>query len=160
MPAALDDGAAAPSAWHVLGLVAALALVVTLSEEVGQYVDYGIEVLKFPAALGGIFIGALVLAPEALASLRAALANHLQRSVNVCLGAALAAISLTLPAVLLTTRFTGRPIELGLGSLDTLLLALTLAVSLITFATGRTNVLQGAVHLLLFATYLFLIVVP
>lgn len=149
-----------PSGWHAVGIVGALAPVVLLAEELAGYVDFAIEHLHAPAALGGVLIAALILAPEGLGALRAAWANHLQRSVNICLGSALATISLTVPVVLMIGLVTGRSVELGLGSLGVTLLALTLLVSLITFASGHTNVLQGAVHLVLFLSYVFLILVP
>ena len=149
-----------PSAWHALGILAALVPVVLLAEGLAAYIDHAIENLGAPAALGGVLIAGLILAPEALGALRAAWADHLQRSINICLGSALATISLTVPAVLLIGLVTGRSVELGLGPLATTLLALTLLVSLITFASGHTNVLQGAVHLVLFLSYVFLILVP
>lgn len=155
-----EHAAHPPSAWHALGIVAALLPVVLLAEGLAAYVDHAIENLRAPAALSGVLIALLILAPEALGALRAAWADHLQRSINICLGSALATISLTVPAVLLIGLVTGRSVELGLGPLGTTLLALTLLVSLITFASGHTNVLQGAVHLVLFLSYVFLILVP
>jgi Ca2+:H+ antiporter len=149
-----------PSRWHALGLVGALVPVVFLAEALARYVDLGIEELRAPPALGGVLIAILVLAPEALASFRAALANRVQRSVNICLGSALATISLTVPMVLLIAATTGRTVELGLGDLGMVLLAATLLVSVVTFASGRTNVLQGAIHLILFASYVFFVIVP
>jgi Ca2+:H+ antiporter len=149
-----------PSSWHGLGLLIAMVPVVLLAEELARYVDHGIEKLGAPTALGGIFVAALVLSPDALGSLRAALANRLQRSVNICLGAALATISLTVPTVLLISAATGRPVELGVDGVHVVLLALTLLGSVITFASGHTNVLQGAIHLVLFACYVFFVLVP
>jgi Ca2+:H+ antiporter len=155
-----EHAAHRPSAWHALGIVAALLPVVLLAEELAAYVDHAIEHLGAPAALGGLLIAGLILAPEALGALRAAWANHLQRSINICLGSALATIGLTVPAVLVIGLVTGRSVELGLDPLAITLLALTLLVSLITFASGHTNVLQGAVHLMLFLSYVFLTLVP
>jgi Ca2+:H+ antiporter len=102
----------------------------------------------------------LVLSPEGLTALRAALDNQLQRAVNVCLGSALATIGLTIPAVLAVGLYSGRAMHLGLDRVDTVLLVLTLFVSSFTFSGGRTNVLQGAVHLLLFVVYIVLIFSP
>ena len=99
----------------------------------------------------------LVLAPESLGAVRAALANQLQRSVNILLGSVLASISLTIPAVLAIGFFTETTIILGLDTVDTILLVLTFLISMLTFAIRRTNVLLGAVHLLLFLAYLMLI---
>jgi Ca2+:H+ antiporter len=114
-------------------------------------------VLGAPPALGGLLVAVLILSPESLAAVRAALANQLQRSINLALGTALSSISLTIPAVLVIGFITGRTIILGLGAVDTLLLLLTLVVSMLTFALQRTNVLLGAVHLLVFLAYLMLI---
>ena len=110
-----------------------------------------------PAALVGFLVAALILSPESLAAVRAALANQLQRSINLLLGSVLASISLTIPAVLAIGLLTDRTVVLGLAPVDTILLVLTLALSTLTFASGRTNVLLGAVHLLLFLAYLVLI---
>jgi len=95
-----------------------------------------------------------------LAALRAASANRLQTSLNLALGSALASIGLTIPAVAAVSIWLGQPLALGLGVKDMVLLALTLLVGVITLGTGRTTVLQGIVHLVIFATFLFLTVVP
>jgi len=92
--------------------------------------------------------------------LRAALANRLQRSVNILLGSALATISLTVPAVLMIGLLIGRNVELGLDPVEMIMLLLTLAVSTLSFTGGRTNILQGAIHLVLFLTYIVLIFNP
>jgi Ca2+:H+ antiporter len=90
--------------------------------------------------------------------LRSALANQLQRSVNLLLGSVLASISLTIPAVLAIGLLTERTVILGLAPVDMIMLVLTLALSMLTFASGRANALLGAVHLLLFVAYLVLMV--
>jgi Ca2+:H+ antiporter len=107
-----------------------------------------------------VLIALLVLSPEGLAALRAARANHLQRAVNVCLGSALATIGLTIPAVLTISLVTDRHIVLGLTNVEIVLLVLTVFVSALTFGGSRTSVLQGAVHLVLFITYVALIFSP
>jgi Ca2+:H+ antiporter len=146
--------------YHVVMLLLMLLPVVLLSEFLAVIADYGIEDLDLPDALGGLMIAVLVLAPEALTALHAALVNHLQRAVNVCLGSALATIGLTIPAVLTIGLVTGRDVHLGLTQVETVLLILTLFVSGLTFGGGRTNVLQGTVHLLLFVVYVVLIFSP
>ena len=105
-------------------------------------------------------IAILVLSPEGLTAFHAALANQLQRAVNVCLGSALATIGLTIPAALIIGLMTGCKVHLGLDQVETVLLILTLFVSGFTFGGGRTNVLQGVVHLLLFIVYVALIFSP
>jgi Ca2+:H+ antiporter len=84
----------------------------------------------------------------------------LQTSLNLALGSALASIGLTIPAVAAVSILLGQPLALGLGVKDMVLLFLTLLVGVITLGTGRTTVLQGIVHLVIFATFLFLAVVP
>jgi Ca2+:H+ antiporter len=158
-----DDRAPAGPRSHPLILNAVLLLVylvpvVILAERFAEPVDYLVETLQFPAALGGVIMAVLVATPEAIGAVRAATANHLQRSVNIFLGSILSTIGLTIPSMLLVSHLTGRDIVLGVEHTDTVLLLLTLAVSVVTFASGRTNVIQGAVHLILFMVYLLLIV--
>jgi Ca2+:H+ antiporter len=143
--------------YHALFLVMYLLPLVVLAEEIALPIDHGIEVLHAPLALGGFLVAALILSPESLSATRAALANDLQRSINILLGSVLASIGLTIPAVLTIGLVTGKTIVLGLDPVDSILLVLTLAVCGLTFTSNRTNVLLGAVHLLLFLAYLMLI---
>jgi Ca2+:H+ antiporter len=143
--------------YHSLLLLAYAVPIVLLAKQIAVPIDYSISVLGAPVGLGGLLVAALILSPESLAAVRAALANQLQRSINLALGTALSSISLTIPAVLIIGFITDRTIILGLDSADTTLLLLTLVVSMLTFALERTNVLLGAVHLLLFLAYLMLI---
>lgn len=146
------------SVWfHTLLLLAYLLPLVILSEHVATPIDHTLRLWNAPHALGGVLVAGLVLAPESLGAVRAALANQLQRSVNILLGSVLASISLTIPAVLAIGFFTHSTIILGIDAVDTILLILTFVVSMLTFAVRRTNVLLGAVHLLLFLAYLMLI---
>jgi Ca2+:H+ antiporter len=116
-----------------------------------------VRVLGAPEALVGFLVAALILSPESLGAVRAALANQLQRAINLLLGSVLASISLTIPAVLAIGLITDRSVVLGLEPVDVILLLLTLGLSTITFVSGRTNILLGAVHLLLFCSYLMLL---
>ena len=141
-------------------LLLTLIPIVLLSEFLAVLVDLGIEQLGLPPELGGILIAVLVLSPEGLTALHAALDNQLQRAVNVCLGSALATIGLTIPAVLMIGLLAGSEVHLGLDQLQAVLLILTLFVSALTFGGARTNVLQGVVHLLLFVVYVALIFSP
>jgi Ca2+:H+ antiporter len=143
--------------FHGVLLIAHLLPVVLLAKQLAVPINFGIQVLQAPSALGGLLVAALVLCPESVGAIRAARANELQRSVNILLGSVLATISLTIPAVLVIGLATGREIVLGLGAVDMILLVLTLGVSTLTFASARTNVLLGAVHLLLFLAYLMLV---
>ena len=147
-----------PALKHAALLVAYLLPVVFLAEQFAAPVDYLIETLRAPAAFGGVIIAVLVATPEAIGAVRAALANHLQRSVNIFLGSVLATIGLTVPSIIVVSRLTGHDIVLGVEHTDLVMLALTLFLCVVTFGSGRTNVIQGAVHVVLFAVYLALIV--
>jgi Ca2+:H+ antiporter len=142
---------------HVSLLLAYIVPVVFLVEQLAKPIDYLVETLRAPAVLGGVTMAVLVATPEALGAVRAALADHLQRSVNIFLGSVLATIGLTVPAMLAVGELTRHELILGLEHADLVLLILTLAVSVITFASGRTNLLQGAVHVLLFLAFVLLI---
>jgi Ca2+:H+ antiporter len=113
-----------------------------------------------PKAVVGIVIAMLVLLPETWAAVRAARANRLQTSMNLAIGSALASIGLTIPAVVVASAVLDLPLVLGLDAKDMVLLALTFLVGAITLASGRTNLMQGAVHLVIFAAFLFLALVP
>jgi Ca2+:H+ antiporter len=144
-------------AYHAVLLVMYLLPLVVLAKKIALPIDHGIEVLHAPLALGGFLVAALILSPESLSATRAALANDLQRSINILLGSVLASIGLTIPAVLTIGLITGKTVILGLDPADSLLLVLTLAVCALTFTSNRTNVLLGAVHMLLFLAYVMLI---
>ncbi len=141
-------------------LLAALVAVVGLAKSLTPTLEIGVAWLDVPKAVVGIVIAGLVLLPEGLAALRAARANRLQTSLNLALGSALASIGLTIPAVAVVSIVLRQPLELGLGEKDQVLLVLTLLVGVITLGTGRTTVLQGIVHLVVFAVFLFFAVVP
>ncbi|MGH6866456.1 MAG: calcium:proton antiporter [Methyloceanibacter sp.] len=155
-----DEHQAGPLGYHLAMLFVLLVTVVALAEALAVIVDFGLEGLDLPDALGGVLIAILVLSPEGLAAFRAALDNRLQRAVNVCLGSALATIGLTIPAVLVIGLVTGLEVHLGLDQVEVVMLVVTLFVSALTFGGVRTNVLQGIVHLALFAVYLALIFSP
>ena len=143
--------------FHALMIFAYLLPIVFLAKTIAFPIDSTIDRYGAPTALGGFFVAILVLSPEALSSIRAAQANRLQRSVNILLGSVAATIALTVPAVLLIAIAIGQNVVLGLESTDSLLLLLTLGVCMVTFGSGRTNVLQGAVHMVLFFAYVGLI---
>jgi Ca2+:H+ antiporter len=141
-------------------LLASLVAVVGLAKALTPTVELAIAYAGIPKAVVGIVIAALVLLPEALAALRAARKNRLQTSLNLALGSVLATIGLTIPAVAAVSIVIGQSLELGLDAKGQVLLALTLLLGVITLGTGRTTVLQGIVHLVIFAVFLFFAVVP
>ena len=141
-------------------LLVCLVAVIGLAKALTPALDAGVSQVGAPKAVVGIVIAATVLLPEGLAALRAARLNHLQTSMNLALGSALATIGLTIPAVAVVSILLQTPLALGLGPKEQVLLALTLLVSFMTLGAGRTTVLQGIVHLVIFAAFLFLAIVP
>lgn len=141
-------------------LLGSLIVVVVLAKALTPAIEQLVTGLGAPKALVGVMIAALVLAPESIAAIRAALANRLQTSLNLALGSALASIGLTIPTVAVLSIVFDRPLTLGIGPVDIILLVLTLLASITTIAGGKTAVLQGAVHLMIFLAYLFLTIVP
>jgi Ca2+:H+ antiporter len=141
-------------------LVAALIVVVGLAKVLTPALESGIARMQAPKGVVGIAIATLVLLPEGMAALRAARANRLQTSLNLALGSALASIGLTIPAVAAVSILMEFPLHLGLGIKEEVLLALTLVLGVITLGTGRTTVLQGLVHLVVFAAFVFFAVIP
>ncbi|MEQ9689415.1 MAG: calcium:proton antiporter [Bauldia litoralis] len=146
--------------YHAVFLILTLLPIVLLSKKLAVLIDFGLDAFALPGALGGVLVAIIVLTPEGLAALHAASINQLQRSVNICLGSALATISLTVPAVVGIALVTGTHIELGLDGTEMVLLILTLVLSVLTFGATRTNMLQGAVHLVVFFIYFALIFDP
>jgi Ca2+:H+ antiporter len=150
------SGRRPPLPRHAILLIAYLLPIGLLAEELAHPIDYLIETLRFPDELGGVIIAIIVATPESIGATRAALANNVQQAVNIFLGSVLSTIGLTVPLMLLVSDVTHHGLILGLAGANQVLLPLTLAVSVVTFASGRTNVLQGAVHAVLFAAFLLL----
>jgi Ca2+:H+ antiporter len=146
--------------WHTLLLVITILPIVLLAKQLARLIDYGIDALGAPPALGGVLIALIVFTPEAIATLRAALNNQLQRSINLSLGASASTIGLTVPAILCIGLATGKTMVLGLDPTGIALLALTLMLSTLTFSGSRTTVLEGTVHLVVFLVYIVLIFSP
>jgi len=148
-------------AWLAFGLlVASLVAVVGLGKALSPSIEAGVRAAGAPDAVIGVAISLIVLLPETTAAVRAAHANRLQTSMNLALGSGLASIGLTIPAVAVASFVMDRPLVLGLDTKEMVLTALSFAVATITLGTGRTHVMQGAVHLVLFATFLLFTLVP
>ena len=160
-----DDGHADPptgrAALTSLGLlVLSLVSVVGLAKIESPAIESGVAALGFPQAVVGVVIALLVLAPESIAAVRAASRDRVQVSLNLALGSAMASIGLTIPAIAVATIWLDGPLELGLDQLQTVLLLLTAAVSILTVVPGRAKPMQGGVHLVLLAAFLFLTIAP
>ncbi|GAA1565650.1 ionic transporter y4hA [Kribbella sancticallisti] len=137
-----------------------LISVVGLAKTVSPKLESAVESAGAPLAVVGVVIALLVLLPETVAAVRAALRNRLQTSLNLALGSALASIGLTIPAIAVASIWLSGPLVLGLGGKEMVLFALTVVVSMLTLATGRATLLQGAVHLMIFSAFVFLAVSP
>ena len=141
-------------------LFASLIAVVALAKLLSPTIEATVQAAGAPKAVVGIAIAFLVLLPEGFAALRAAKANRRQSSLNLALGSALASIGLTIPAVAAIAIFFDMPLTLGISNLNMILMYLSFFIGALTLAIGRTTLLQGVVHLIIFFEYLFLSLVP
>jgi len=141
-------------------LLVSLLGVVMLAKKFSQVVDAGAALIGAPPAFAGILVAFLILLPEGVAAIAAARKNDLQKSVNLALGSSLATIGLTIPAVAVAAYELDKQLVLGLPPQEIVLLALTLLLGMMTLGSGRTNILFGLVHLVVFAIFMFLVFVP
>jgi Ca2+:H+ antiporter len=160
-PATHSEPPTAQKTWLSVGfLLLSLIVVVGLAKLLSPNIEHAVEAVNAPRAVVGIVIAAVVLLPETTAAVRAARANRLQSSMNLAIGSALACTGLTIPLVALGAITLHFHLVLGLAPKDVAMLALTFLVSAVTLGTGRTYMMQGAIHLVLFAAFLFLAFVP
>jgi Ca2+:H+ antiporter len=143
----------------VLLLVSLLA-VVLLAKKFSLVVDFATAAIGAPPAFAGVLVALLILLPEGVAAIAAARKNDLQKSINLALGSSLATIGLTIPAVAVAAYALDMQLELGLNAQAMVLLMMTFILSMLTFGTGRTNILFGLVHLVVFAVFVFMVFVP
>jgi Ca2+:H+ antiporter len=158
-----DDGAHASNrllALSIVLLLISLLAVVLLAKKFSLVVDAGTALIGAPPAFAGILVALLILLPESVAAVAAARNNDLQKSINLALGSSLATIGLTIPAVAVAAYALDKQLVLGLNAQEMVLLVLTFILSMLTFVTGRTNILFGLVHLVVFAVFVFLVFVP
>jgi len=140
-------------------LLASLLAVVLLAKKFSAVVDIAIASIGAPPAFAGVLVALLILLPESVAAISAA-QNDLQKSINLALGSSLATIGLTVPAVAVAAYTLDKQLVLGLNAQEMVLLVLTFIISMLTFGTGRTNILFGLVHMVVFAVFLFMVFVP
>lgn len=155
----------APMSNRILALSVALLLVsllavVLLAKKFSLVVDVVTAMVGAPPAFAGVLVALLILLPESVAAVGAARKNELQKSINLALGSSLATIGLTIPAVALAAYALDKRLVLGLNTQEMVLLMLTFVISMLTFGTGRTNILFGLVHMVVFAVFLFMVFVP
>ena len=150
----------APTAIVFPSSIEQVQAVVLLAKALSPALEMAVASMGAPKTVVGIIIALVVLLPESIAAYHAARANRLQTSLNLALGSALASIGLTIPAVALVSLMTGWTLSLGIDAKSTVLLVLSLFVASLSLGTGRTTVMQGTVHLVIFAVYLFTAIVP
>jgi Ca2+:H+ antiporter len=143
----------------VLLLISLLA-VVLLAKKFSLVVDFATARIGAPPAFAGVLVALLILLPESVAAIAAARKNDLQKSINLALGSSLATIGLTIPAVAVAAYVLDKQLVLGLNAQAMVLLAMTFILSMLTFGTGRTNILFGLVHMVVFAVFIFLVFAP
>ncbi len=141
-------------------LLISLLAVVLLAKKFSATVDTVTAMIGAPPAFAGVIVALLILLPESVAAVGAARKNDLQKSINLALGSSLATIGLTVPAVAVVAYTLDKQLVLGLNAPEMVLLILTFVISMLTFGTGRTNILFGLVHMLVFAVFLFMVFVP
>lgn len=147
-------------AWSAVLLAVSLVVVIALAKKFGVGIGEVLDRAGAPATVSGLIVALLVLLPESMAAVQAAYRDDLQKSLNLALGSSLATIGLTIPSVAAVAILLGKELVLGLAPKETLLLALTMVASVLTFGTGRTNVLPGLIHMVIFAAFVFLTFVP
>jgi Ca2+:H+ antiporter len=160
---AADDGSQSSNRmmlFSIVLLLLSLLAVVLLAKKFSQVVDAGTALIGAPTAFAGIVVALLILLPESVAAFSAARKNDLQKSINLALGSSVATIGLTIPAVAVAAYVLDKQLVLGLPALEIVLLALTFVIGMLTLGTGRTNILFGLVHLVVFAVFVFLVFVP
>jgi Ca2+:H+ antiporter len=159
-----DDGEAGISdrmlGLSIVLLLVSLLAVVLLAKKFSLVVDVTTALIGAPPAFAGVLVALLILLPESVAAVAAARKNDLQKSINLALGSSLATIGLTIPAVAVAAYALDKQLVLGLNAQEIVLLVLTFVLSMLTFGTGRTNILFGLVHLVVFAVFVFLVFVP
>ncbi len=151
-----DPPATRAVALSVVLLTVSLAVVVGLAKSLSPSIEHGVSSMGAPQAVVGVMIALLVLLPESVASVRAAARDRMQISLNLALGSGLASIGLTIPTIAVASIWLDGPILLGLGEKEIVLLVLTAFVSIVSFDAGRATILQAALHLMIFAAFVFL----
>lgn len=141
-------------------LLVSLVIVVLLAETLAPGIEKWVTSIGAPRSIVGVMISGIVLLPEGISAVRAAKNNRLQVSLNLGLGSALASLGLTIPVVAFVAIYEGLKLEWGLDKKSTVLLLLSVFIVILSLRTGRTNILQGIILLLIFAVYLFTTIVP
>lgn len=160
-----NDGHADPpnkaTAWiSAVLLLVSLGVVILLGKALSPDIEAGVVQIGAPKSLVGVIIAAIVLMPEAIAAVRAARKNRLQTSLNLAFGSAMASVGLTIPTIAVASLVLDLPVTLGIDDKSTVLVVMAIFINMLSLSNGKTNVMQGVVLLVLFATYLFTTIVP
>ncbi len=148
------------NAWyHAFNLVVSIVVIGVLSELLSVFMGNTLETFGLPLAIGAVGVAVISAAPELITAVRAAVDNRMQTVINIALGASLATVLLTIPAVIVVAYFMGLELNLSLTPVQTMLISLTLLVSMVNFNDGETNVLEGFLHVILFIVFAFLLFV-
>lgn len=142
------------SVWHTIWLLVHLIAVIAVTKMNANTLESLLTEMNAPEQFTGFLVALLILSPEGLGAIKAVLANQVQRAMNLFFGSVLATISLTVPTVTIIATLTGQQLIFGLESPQMVVMIAALLLCQISFSTGRTNVLNGAAHLALFAGYL------
>lgn len=142
---------------HAVLLIALMVPIVLLAHDLAVVIDYGVASAGAPVAVGGVLIAIIVFTPESITAVKAAFNNEAQRAINLCLGAFVSTVGLTVPAVLTVGLVAGKTVVLGITPTETVLLALTLVLTLLTYLGQRTSAMQGFMHLTLFGVFSLLL---
>jgi Ca2+:H+ antiporter len=145
--------------YHTFNLVVAIIAIGVLSEVLAIFMSNTLQTYGLPLAIGAVGVAVISAAPEFITAVRAAVDNRMQTVVNIALGASLATILLTIPAVILVTRYMDMGLDLAITPVQGVMLGLTLLVSIVNFNDGETNVLEGFLHVILFVVFVFLLFV-
>ena len=138
---------------HSMFLIGLMLPIVLLAHDLAIVIDYGVAQAGAPVAVGGVLIAIIVFTPESITAVKAALNNETQRAINLCLGAFVSTVGLTVPAVLTVGLVTGKTVIFGISPTETILFALTVALTTLTYLGRRTSAAQGLLHLMLFTIF-------
>jgi len=141
-------------------LIALILPIVLLAHHLAVVTDYGIAAAGAPTALGGVLIAIIVFTPESITAVKAAMNNEMQRAINLCLGAFVSTVGLTVPAVLVIGLVTGKQVIMGISNTETVLYIATVALGMLSFNGQKTSAVQGWMHLALFAIFGLLLFSP
>ena len=148
------------NAWyHAFNLILSIVLIGVLAEVLSVFMGNTLETFGLPLAIGAVGVAVISAAPELITAVRAAVDNRMQTVINIALGASLATVLLTIPAVILVSKYYGMELDLSLTPLQGMMIGLTLLVSIVNFNDGETNVLEGFLHFILFVVFVFLLFV-